>query len=296
MKLLKLLSMLLCILLPLPSAAQKAKTIDELVEMFDASRCAECHDVIYEQWEKSHHARPMMGTRGFLNMTLLAKAGATPFSPDDPKQATLKTYPCLKCHLPQAVEYAEDSVAVELTEAIIAQDKEKIAKLQITCIVCHNQKAIIHQLEEGKPDPGTLYGNDELDSHEDEVFEAVKKSAVMKRSLMCGQCHGLGPNLEFDNPVQCANLYGSYLHAYIPAGGSQTCQECHMKPINGLADHLMAPNFDDIPQTTKLLQEALSLDVQTLGYEWREHRKTSIPKVVVNTKIASTAGHRIPDG
>ena len=296
MNLLKLLSILLCIALPLPAFAQKAKTIDELAAMLDSSRCAECHDVIYAQWEKSQHARPLMGIRGTLNMTLLATPGATPFSPADPKQATLKTYPCFKCHLPQAVDYAEDSVAVELTEAILAQDKAKIAKLQITCIVCHNEKAIIHRLEEGKPDPGTLYGINEMDSHEDPVFEKVKKSAVMQHSLMCGQCHGLGPNLEFENPVQCANLYGSYLHAYIPAGGSQTCQECHMKPIDGLADHLMAPNWDDIPQTTKLLQAALSLDVQTLGYEWLEKAKTYVPKVIVNTKVASTAGHRIPDG
>ncbi|MGA9535452.1 MAG: multiheme c-type cytochrome ExtKL [Desulfobacterales bacterium] len=296
MNFLKLLSIILCIALPLPAFAQKAKTIDELSALLDSSRCAECHDVIYAQWEKSQHARPLMGIRGTLNMTLLATPGATPFSPADPKQATLKTYPCFKCHLPQAVDYAEDSVAVEITEAIIAQNREKIAKLQITCIVCHNEKAIIHRLEEGKPDPATLYGINEMDSHEDEVFEKVKKSAVMQHSLMCGQCHGLGPNLEFENPVQCANLYGSYLHAYIPAGGSQTCQECHMKPIDGLADHLMAPNWDDIPQTTKLLQEALSLDVQTLGYEWLEKAKTYVPKVIVNTKVASTAGHRIPDG
>ena len=153
MNLLKLLSILLCIALPLPAFAQKAKTIDELSAMLDSSRCAECHDVIYAQWEKSQHARPLMGIRGTLNMTLLATPGATPFSPPDPKQATLKTYPCFKCHLPQAVDYAEDSVAVEITEAIIAQDKAKIAKLQITCIVCHNEKAIIHRLEEGKPDP-----------------------------------------------------------------------------------------------------------------------------------------------
>ena len=48
-----------------------------------------------------------------------------------------------------------------------------------------------------------------------------------------------------------------------------------MKPIDGLADHLMAPNWDDIPQATKLLQEALSLDVQTLGYEWLEKEDSS---------------------
>ena len=36
--------------------------------------------------------------------------------------------------------------------------------------------------------------------------------------------------------------------------------------------------------------------VQTLGYEWLEKAKTYVPKVIVNTRVASTAGHRIPDG
>ena len=49
----------------------------------------------------------------------------------------------------------------------------------------------------------------------------------------------------------------------------------------------MAPNWDDIPQTTKLLKEALSLDVQTLGCEWLEKAKTYVPKVIVNTKVSS---------
>ena len=169
------------------------------------------------------------------------------------------------------------------TEAILAQDKAKIAKLQITCIVCHNEKRSSTSWKASYGCRGQLYGINEMDSHEDPVFEKVKKSAVMQHWLMCGQCHGLGPNLEFENPVQCANLYGGcYLHAYIPAGGSQTCRgSTHMKPIDGLADHLMAPNWDDIPQTTELLQAAPSLDVQTLGYEWLEKAKTYVPKIIV---------------
>lgn len=308
MKVLKLILVLLFIAVPLTASAQKAKTIDELAKMFDASRCKACHAEIYAQWEKSHHARPLMGVRGGLMLTPLALAGRTPFSPAEAKKATVKTFPCFKCHVPQALNFAEDSVAVELTEALLtaadakATDEAKkaakgqVAKLQITCIVCHNEKAIIHKLEEGQPEKGVIYGTKAVASHPDAVFKTVKKSSIMKQAVMCGQCHGLGPNLEFDNPVQCATLYGSYLHSYIPAGGSQTCQECHMKPINGKADHLIGPNWDDIAQTTERLKKSLSLDVQTLGYEWLLKGGTHVPKVVVNTKVASTAGHRIPDG
>jgi len=283
---------------PAAASAQKAKTIDELAQMFDSSRCKSCHSEIYSQWEKSHHARPMMGVAGGLKDTPLAMKGATPFSPDDPSKATLATFPCFKCHLPQAVNHAEDSVAVEYANALIAKDVAKISKLQITCLVCHNEKAIVHRLSDGKPQPGVLYGSKDVADHPDSVFKTVKKSAIFKQAVVCGQCHGLGPNLEFENPVQCATLYGSYLHAYIPAGGTQTCQECHMKlkPINGQADHLIAPNWDDVPHTTKILQQTLSMDVQTLGYEWLQKGGTHIPKLVVNTKINSNAGHRVPDG
>lgn len=297
MKVLRLLLIMLAVVvLPFAAYAEKAKTIDELAKMFDSSRCKTCHAEIYAQWEKSHHARPLMGVRGGLMLTPLATKGATPFSPDEPKKATLKTFPCFKCHVPQALTHAEDSVAVELAEALAAQDKAKVAKLQITCIVCHNEKAIVHKLQDGQPAKGVLYGSKDMASHPDSVFKSVKKSDIIKQPIMCGQCHGLGPNLEFDNPVQCATLYGSYLHSYIPAGGSQTCQECHMKPINGKADHLIAPNWDDVAGSTQRLKEALSLDVQTVGYEWLLKAKTYVPKVVVNTRVASNAGHRIPDG
>ena len=40
----------------------KARTVDELAKMYDVSSCKECHAEIYEQWEKSLHARSIIGT------------------------------------------------------------------------------------------------------------------------------------------------------------------------------------------------------------------------------------------
>jgi hypothetical protein len=287
-----MLVMLMIIALPVAASAQKAKTIDELAKMYDSSSCKSCHSEIYAAWEKSHHARPLMGVKGGLMLTPLATKGATAFSPDDPKKATIKTFPCFKCHLPQAIISAEDSVAVELAEALLAKDSAKVAKLQITCVVCHNTKAIIHKKELGEPEKGVLYGKKDVDAHGDKTFTKVKKSAIMKDAVFCGQCHGLGPNLEFDQPFQCANLYGSYLHAYIPAGGTRTCQECHMPK----GDHLIAPNFNDDKQTSELLAKAIDFDVQAYAYEWLRKAATYVPKIVVNVKMKSNAGHRIPDG
>lgn len=303
MKFLKVMLVLLIVALPLAASAQKAKTIDELAKMYDASSCKACHAEIYAQWEKSHHARPLMGVKGGLMLTPLAKKGATAFSPDDPKKATIQNYPCFKCHLPQAIESAENSVAVELTEALLtasdanASDaaksaaKGQVAKLQITCIVCHNTKALIHKRELGAPEKGVIYSaNKDMDAH---PGGKIKKSAIMKDSVFCGQCHGLGPNLEFDQAFQCANLYGSYLHAYVSSGGTKSCQECHM---GEKSDHLIAPNFNDDKQTSELYAKAIDMDVQAYAYEWLKKAGTLVPKIVVNAKLRSSAGHRIPDG
>lgn len=295
MNLLKLALVLTLLALPLTAGAEKAKTIDELAKMYDSSSCKSCHSSIYKQWENSHHARPLMGVKGGVMLTPLAMKGATAFSPEDPKKATIKNFPCFKCHLPQALISADDSVAVELAEALIAGGdaaKAKVGKLQITCIVCHNTKAIIHRKELGEPEDGVLYGSKDIAKHGDKTFKSVKKSAIMSDAVFCGQCHGLGPNLEFDQAFQCANLYGSYLHAYIPSGGSQSCQDCHMAK----GDHLIAPNFNDDKQTSELLSKAIEMDVQTLGYEWLRKAKDYVSKIVVNTSIRTHAGHRIPDG
>src|SRR3990172_1301283 len=113
---------------PFTASAEKAKTIDELAAMFDSSSCKSCHAEIYAQWEKSHHARPLMGVAGGLMMTPVVKASA--FKVNNSKEATLKTFPCFKCHLPQAVGHAEDSVAQELTEALfVASDEKKSAEI-----------------------------------------------------------------------------------------------------------------------------------------------------------------------
>jgi nitrate/TMAO reductase-like tetraheme cytochrome c subunit len=287
MRALKLSVMLFILTIPFSSYADKAKTLDEMVKMYDSSSCKECHEEIYMQWEKSHHARPLMGVNeGIFLKGVLSSA----FGPKDIKKATKKNFPCFKCHLPQALD-AEDSVSAEIAQAVAAGDKSVISKLQITCIVCHNTKAIIHRLQKGKPEKDVVYGSQDIPEHGDSMYTKGKKSVILNEAIFCGQCHGLGPNFDAENPYQCATLYGSYLHAYIPSGGTQTCQECHMK--NG--DHLIAPDWND-PATAGLLSRAISLDVQTLGYEWLRAKGDLRPMIVVNTTITHTAGHRIPDG
>ena len=276
-------------------APKKATSIDELAKMFDSTSCKECHPEIYAAWEKSHHARPFMGVAGGMMLTPVVTDSA--FKVEKPELATLKTFPCFKCHLPQATRWAEDSVAQELAAALMAnpQDKAKVAKLQITCLVCHSEKAIVHRLKDGNPEPGVIYGSKE-GAHDSKTHPKLKKSVILKQAIFCGQCHGTGPNFEFEYPIQCAVLYGSYQNSYLPGGGQKSCQECHMAKKDGFADHLIAPNFDDKEATAALLAKSIHLTVDTLGYQWLRKAKTYTPKIVVNTKITHDAGHRIPDG
>jgi hypothetical protein len=263
--------------------AERVSTLNDLIARFDSSSCRECHERIYEQWEKSHHARPLIGMDDQMLLTSYLKRVAVPGKPAE--DAIKADFPCFKCHLPQ-IRYGTDAVAREIAKATLNGDKAKIRKLNISCLVCHNEKAVVH----GRPQKGVVYGSKDIPDHKG---HPVKKSPLLKNSLLCGQCHGLGPVLDStDMPVQCATLYGSYLHAYIPSGGTQTCQECHMK--NG--DHYMPPDFNRREELSARLRESLPMEVQTLAYTFRPAEDKFFPMVVIKTKITSKAGHRIPDG
>ncbi|MFC1834719.1 multiheme c-type cytochrome (seleno)protein ExtKL [Thermodesulfobacteriota bacterium] len=258
-------------------------TLDELIKMSDSSRCKECHKKTYEQWEKSHHARSLMGIGDQMLLPPVLKRIAKPGMPLE--QIVKKDFPCFKCHFPLA-KYGTDAVAREIAVASLKNDKTRVRKLNIGCLVCHNDKAVVH----GRPEKGAVYGSKD---NPDQEGHPVKKSPLLKNPLLCGQCHGLGPVLDNpDMPVQCATLYGSYLHAYIPAGGTKTCQECHMK--NG--DHHMPPDFNQRDDLSARLRKSLPMQVETLAYTFHPDGKKFFPKVVVTTKITSKAGHRIPDG
>jgi hypothetical protein len=260
---------------------RKIETLNQLIQMYDPSSCKECHEEIYSQWESSHHARSIMG----IFMDRYLKKGI--LSVKGPGEATAKNFPCFKCHFPQ-MEKATDKVAAEIAAVILKKDKVTMQKLNISCLVCHHDKGIIH----GFPEKNVLYAPEGDEEYPEENHLRVKRSPIMKRSVMCGQCHGLGPNFEFEYPIQCATLYGSYLHAYIPSGGTRTCQDCHMKEAN----HTCPPNFNDKKDVSARLAKALPMEVRTLSYAPQLTPGSFVQTIIVETRIFSKAGHRIPDG
>lgn len=299
----KLLLAICIITLPLAASAMqhegKAKSIDELAKMYDVSSCKQCHQKVFDEWSKSYHAISLVGSP--RTMATIASTIRDGLMKEWPKSGVKSVkditvqhmLSCFKCHLPQIAD-ATDAVAQEIAQAALdgaggdEAAREKLKKIGINCLICHGKKALIHKWVDGEPEKGVIYGNKE-GAHGDKNYAALKKSPIMKESILCGQCHGLGPNFDLPNPTQCATLYGSYLHSYVPSGGSETCQDCHMHKNN--KGHFM-PAYRDPDQA----KDAVTVDVDARAYQFLPKAGEYIPKTVLTVKMTSNAGHRIPDG
>jgi len=285
--------------------AGKAKTIAELAKMYDSSSCSDCHQEKFDEAQKSVHSRSLFGT-GRTAMTLMSAIEnglmEQPYSGvKSPKDVRVEhLMGCAKCHLPQLAD-AEDSVAQELVstlyswkearrkkdKAAVKREEDKIKSLNIGCLVCHNRNAITHKWQDGYPQAGVVYGSKEGD-HPSEQFPKMAVSPIMSEAIQCGQCHGLGPHLDLDQPTQCCTSYGSYLWAYKSEMGQDSCQDCHMRKsklghnIQGYRDPAM-------------IKAAVDFKVEAFGYHWRDNTEI-MPKAVVKVEMVNRSGHSIPDG
>ena len=292
---------------PKPQPPPKAKTIAELAERYDSSRCADCHEDAHDEWSESLHAKSILGTpRTAPTIITAIEKGLKLFPYSGVKEDSDITVEslrmCTKCHLPQLDE-ATDDVAREIVATIkgwqqaykdsdwdkVDDLEEKIASLHIGCMVCHNKVAIIHKYADGYPQPDTVYGSQEGD-HEDEEYTKMAEAPALGESLFCGQCHGQGPNFELDHPSQCATAYGSYLFSYVAHGGSKSCQECHM--YESELGHNMQSYNDDT-----MIEMALDVKVEGRSLFWRKNREDGVlPIGIIDVEIYNKAGHAIPDG
>ena len=276
----------------LNATAKEADTIDELVAMFDNSKCAECHEEIYKEWQQSWHAKAvnssLKGMRNFIAIGL-AKEWNTELT----KTQLLK---CLDCHAP-AVNYASEKLAVEIGGLIVKAFEEKdenakkqLAKLNVGCLSCHNIKATaVARGLRGEPEKGVVYGPNGEDG--DDFHESIE-TPDLSRSVFCMQCHGVYKAQDGET-IQCNTLSGSYQNFYISMGGSQTCQDCHMKK-----GHLFPGGHD-----LDTVKEGLGFDVQFAQYQHLPGKikgvkdaKKWVPSVVVTAFVENKTGHRVPDG
>lgn len=278
------------------SADKEADTIDELTKMFDESTCMECHEEAHAKWEQSWHAKSVVSSLGGIHNFIeigLKKEWEKPLT----KGQILK---CLDCHAP-TVNFASEKLAIEIGEMIVTafRDKDKPAgeaakkeleRLNIGCLSCHNIKATaVARGFNGPAEEGMIYGpkgEDAGDAHETLEAEDIT------RSSFCMQCHGIYKAADGEM-IQCNTLSGSYQNTYVAAGGSRTCQDCHMKK-----GHLFPGGHD-----LETVKEGLGFDVQINPYSHLpgqingvKDAKKWVPSAVVTVFIENKTGHRVPDG
>ncbi len=294
----------------------KARTVAELDRMYDSRHCGDCHEKQYRDWQASAHSESIMGVRrlGRKALAILqifeTARDRWPYSglggPSDIRVEHLTG--CTRCHLPQLAD-AEDSVARELVADFLAWKdamknrdaktadaiEAKLGGLTLNCLICHNRNAVVHKWTDGYPSKKTVYGTKD-GPHFCGGFPFLKKSPAMGEPVLCGQCHGLGPQLDRDNPTQCPTAYGYYLFDYKSAGGDETCQDCHMRK-NGLGHNIQSYRHP------AMIDAALdfSTDISPVLSEDEDGRapgtaRRQVPRIEVAVEMTNRAGHPIPDG
>ncbi len=283
--------------------AGKAGSIAALARMYDSGPCAACHRAIYDQWRSSAHAESVFGagrTAEGIRAAIVDGLMQWPYSGVKSGQDVTVDHlmGCARCHLPQLAD-ADDGVARELVAAISGwrsaldnnnaaaarQAADSLKSLNVGCLVCHNRNAVIHKWADGYPKAGEVYGSKD-GAHSGTDFRVLKKSPIMRESIMCGQCHGVGPTLNSENPTQCATTYGSYLYAYRAEGGTESCQDCHMR--RSKLGHATRSGAD--PATAA---QALDFTAEARGFQWRDGSRL-VPRIAVEVAMTNKAGHSIP--
>lgn len=287
MKAVQLLVATLIVALPFAVRAEY-KTIDDLAKAYSVDKCKTCHAKVHDEWKSSYHSQSIVHSLGGIRNFIVVGLGQEwkkPVNRDNLMR-------CMDCHAPMLRE-ASESLAKQVADLIVAAVDEKdegkksaakkeLAKLNVNCIICHNNKISIAKNLVGAPKPGVYYGPTGKAS----PAHGTEKTPVISTALFCGQCHGIYTPPDGD-AVVCNTLYGSYEDAFRGNGGTETCQDCHMKAGN--KGHKFPGAYD-----VEMVKEGIAVDVQAAGVKLTPGKWA--PTAVVNVGLINNAGHRIPDG
>ncbi len=277
------------LIVALPFAVQaEYKTIDDLAKAYSVEKCKTCHAKVHDEWKTSYHSQSIVHSLGGMRNFIVVGLGQEWKKPVS-KENIMR---CMDCHAPMLRE-ASESLAKQVADMIVAAVDEKdegkkaaakkeLAKLNVNCIVCHNSKISVAKNLFGAPKPGVYYGPTGKAS----PAHGTEKTPVISTALFCGQCHGIytPPDGDF---IGCNTLYGSYQDGFRGNGGTETCQDCHMKAGN--KGHRFPGAYD-----VEMVKEGIAVDVQAAGVKLTPGKW--VPTAVVNVGLINNAGHRIPDG
>lgn len=287
MKSLRFLLILIFVAMPLAASAEY-KSINELAKAYSDETCKQCHSKIYDEWKSSYHSQSILHSIGGLRNFIVNGLGKEWNKPVN-REHMMR---CMGCHAP-LLKDASEPLIKQISDLIVAAVDEKdeakkeaakkeLAKLNVNCITCHNTKAVVEKNLRGAPQKDVYYSPNgkKTPAHKTEKFPA------MEGSLFCGQCHGAYTPPDGD-VVICNTLYESYQNAYKANGGTETCQDCHMRKNN--RGHTFPGAYQQ-----DMVQEGIGLDAQIVGTKL--HPGKWVPTAIVNIGLINRAGHRIPDG
>lgn len=283
----KFILILLLVALPFRALAE-CKTIDELVKAYSDETCKACHAKIYEEWQSSYHSHSVISSIGIMRDFIVTGLGKEWNKPVN-KENLMR---CMVCHAPQLKD-ASESLIKEVAQLIVTASDEKdeakkaeagkvLSKLNVNCVICHNTKIAVEKNLKGEPRKGVYYGT----AGKPSPVHGTEKSTALNSSLFCGQCHMLytPPDGEI---VFCTSLYESYQDAYRGRGGTETCQDCHMRAKE--RGHRIPGRHE-----AGMVRDGIGLDVEAVGIKLRPGQW--VPTAVVKIGLNDLAGHRIPDG
>ncbi|MCA9246703.1 MAG: hypothetical protein KDA42_06295 [Planctomycetales bacterium] len=183
-----------------------------------AKQCKVCHPRQYDQWSRSmHHYAMHSPVFEAFNQTLLERTSGT-----------MGTF-CSRCHTPIGTALGEDGLRRNVHRARISMEG-------VTCIVCHRQAQPTYKsnarisIEPGTLLEGCVYGpfTDPFLPESPQVHPATEVS-YLKKSSFCGACH----DVTSPAGVRLEEAYSEWQNSPAAQQG-QTCQSCHMGPVQGM--------------------------------------------------------------
>ncbi len=275
------------------AASPVVDTLNKLEEIYRPSeKCGKCHADIYEQWRMSLHDESILHSLDGLNSYIINGIEKEP----DRKARPLKSeiMKCFTCHAPM-MESASDKLVKEIVNAIknaantTTPDekkrtaKAKLSRLQVSCYVCHNTRAV-HPPD--KPERNTMYG---LEGKGKTPYHSIKKAKFLDNAIFCMQCHGVYTAPDRENII-CSTISQSYRNQYVAAGGQASCQDCHMRQQNRGHTFPGAYVLDTLRGSIEMKVHVRQIKDLPVGkVKW-------LPAAAITVDLTNNAGHRIPDG
>lgn len=168
-----------------------------------ATRCAECHADIAEQWEDSAHAQAATGP---LYTAMVEDLGA-----DAARDQ------CQRCHEPLAA---------------IGHEEARVAAEGVTCDVCHS----IAKVDVGQGSASfemALADNVKFGPYcdaPDHYFHRMGCSPLHQESRLCAGCHTHDAHVG-EQPLGVFTEYQEWAQG--PLADTHQCQDCHMPRVDG---------------------------------------------------------------